>query len=922
MPDKQESTEAKARLYSLYLRPWTLDVRIATGEVPHVTKLDDASRCLQLGGTTTGESSGGSTLEGKTSSEKTQGRKRLRGKQSVCVTPAVRSYATTWSWYVRGHVVSEHAAKIIKQFMAACCGKSSKTDDAVDGDDDKHEKPREIPGNQLPLGRVHAILDRMSSAKPDSRKRTPEDNEGAEQPHAKETDEEDVDQEALKQSDAIRDAMQTTARLWSRTAKPWPEEALDRSTSTIVEAMEKQVRRREKKSKEKKTYKAKDFQARAYMAWKEADVQSWLTHLTQEEEPPNDKQMEFIRRVANRCREECRSFKAPHAKEYSDEPLRDCLLGLPGAGKSTCIKYARRFFEECLQWEDGVQFQFLASQNTMAALIGGATIHTWGTIPVNATDASNKVQTKHADGDVDDLFLKALSIRFLIIDEVSTASPMLLGLLDAYLRRACCRHPYAKQGRRKRPFGGINVIFAGDFWQLPPVRANAIFANPFKRGCYGAEEQKIFKMFWNPKDEDSIQKTFLLTEPMRTRDPWLKTVLEADRTGSESWEMYCFMHGFPTRNPGSWLPGSPQPLCGNSTCATLAENEWPEMWRRGRGTWDNWLLRRERECAICKTERERRCCVLRPNNEADVERYTSEPFTGAPYVHPFRHPSYHATQLRAILFAKSSKRQLLWVTAYDKVLTNNVATSKEKEELRKERWLEFHDRFTAGIPGLLPLVRDLPVRFTESVDRVSREMGVFKHCRGILREWQLSETEIERLKDLEDPEVVLYQRPTKLFIEVDTGTKLMPMVAGKKIYTLKVQARQWTLDKGGAVKIQRFGFPIVPDFGGTAHAYCGSTLTAALGDLLPWWRKPRLEDMLKGYIIKSRVKEAQQLFLAQPYNPHLFRQGLLPGPQLLLDVLLEQKTMEEASKAWKQHEADKKSKGSTGRGIFRISIVP
>ena len=82
----------------------------------------------------------------------------------------------------------------------------------------------------------------------------------------------------------------------------------------------------------------------------------------------------------------------------------DCLLGIPGAGKSECIKLMRRFFEECLKWEDGVQFQFLASQNTMAALIGGRTIHTWGVIPVNATDAFNKIHTKGADGDIDELF--------------------------------------------------------------------------------------------------------------------------------------------------------------------------------------------------------------------------------------------------------------------------------------------------------------------------------------------------------------------------------------------------------------------------------------------------------------------------------------------------------------------------------------
>ena len=149
--------------------------------------------------------------------------------------------------------------------------------------------------------------------------------------------------------------------------------------------------------------------------------------------------MEFLNAVISHCRTEAQSLQNPETRtHYEDDPLLCCLLGLPGAGKSSCIKLVRRFFEECLKWEDGVQFQFLAWQNTMAALIGGATIHGWGGIPVNATDAGDKINAKGADGDVDKLFLKALGIRWVFLDELSTASPYLLRLLDAYMRRACC----------------------------------------------------------------------------------------------------------------------------------------------------------------------------------------------------------------------------------------------------------------------------------------------------------------------------------------------------------------------------------------------------------------------------------------------------------------------------------------------------
>ena len=207
--------------------------------------------------------------------------------------------------------------------------------------------------------------------------------------------------------------------------------------------------------------------------------------------------------------------------------------------------------------------------------------------------------------------------------------------------------------------------------------------------------------------------------------------------------------------------------------------------------------------------------------------------------------------------------------------------------------MEYHDRFTGGIPGLLPLALNLPVRFTEHINSAAKEMGIFKHTRGILREWEITEEETKRIESLTDWEIVLRQRPTKLYIEVPTGTRLMPTIGGRKIYTLTCQVKPWSLDKAGAIKLKRFGFPIVPDFGGTAHAYCGSTLDAAIGDCLSWDERPRREGMLRAYIIKSRVREAENMLIVQAYSPHLFRQGMLPGPQLLLDVLLKGKTTKE-----------------------------
>ena len=73
---------------------------------------------------------------------------------------------------MRGNVVTEHAARLIKQMLATFCGKSSTRDGDAELEDDVAQKVRELPANVLPLARVHAILDRMSEANKDGARKS------------------------------------------------------------------------------------------------------------------------------------------------------------------------------------------------------------------------------------------------------------------------------------------------------------------------------------------------------------------------------------------------------------------------------------------------------------------------------------------------------------------------------------------------------------------------------------------------------------------------------------------------------------------------------------------------------------------------------------------------------------------------------
>ena len=215
----------------------------------------------------------------------------------------------------------------------------------------------------------------------------------------------------------------------------------------------------------------------------------------------------------------------------------------------------------------------------------------------------------------------------------------------------------------------------------------------------------------------------------------------------------------------------------------------------------------------------------------------------------------------------------------------------------RQQFLHLHDKKTAGIMGLFPAVLNLPVSLTQTEDA---SVGAVKNARGTLVGWTLPEVETTRLQTVTDHEVVLEQRPTQLLIKLKKPIAGFRSECGEGVYIMKPKIREWARDKAGFAKVRRLGFAIVPEFGGTIHGYCGETLDAILLDLLEWHRKPAMEDMHKAYVGRSRTRQTDHMLLVQPYSPHLFRQGEMPGPTILMDVLRGKTSTDQAKKRWKK----------------------
>lgn len=128
------------------------------------------------------------------------------------------------------------------------------------------------------------------------------------------------------------------------------------------------------------------------------------------------------------------------------------LTGEPGSGKTHTVNR----YVACLR-EWGIEPAITASTGIAATHIQGMTVHSWSGIGVReALSAEDLNQIAEHRWVVD----RVNRASVLIIDEVSMLSARMLSMVDAVCRRI---------RRSPAPFGGLQVVLVGDFFQLPPV---------------------------------------------------------------------------------------------------------------------------------------------------------------------------------------------------------------------------------------------------------------------------------------------------------------------------------------------------------------------------------------------------------------------------------------------------------------------
>lgn len=130
------------------------------------------------------------------------------------------------------------------------------------------------------------------------------------------------------------------------------------------------------------------------------------------------------------------------------------LTGAAGTGKTHVLNQYIGYLKE-----NNIPVAITASTGIAATHMDGRTIHSWSGIALRRSLGKK---------DLDKLYYndftreRITGARVLIIDEISMLDATVLSLLD----RVC------KFVRRKpQPFGGLQLVLCGDFFQLPPVPA-------------------------------------------------------------------------------------------------------------------------------------------------------------------------------------------------------------------------------------------------------------------------------------------------------------------------------------------------------------------------------------------------------------------------------------------------------------------
>ncbi|RMZ90363.1 hypothetical protein DV736_g2396, partial [Chaetothyriales sp. CBS 134916] len=182
------------------------------------------------------------------------------------------------------------------------------------------------------------------------------------------------------------------------------------------------------------------------------------------------------------------------------------FTGSAGTGKSVLMRSIITKFKQKYRRETD-RLAITASTGLAACVIEGQTLHSWAGIGLGKEPVPELVKKIKRNAKTKARWLRT---KVLVVDEVSMVDGTLFDKLEQIARMI---------RNSGRPFGGIQLVVTGDFFQLPPVpdrNSEATFA--------------FDAATWNT----CIDHTILLTHVFRQKDPIFASMLNEMRMGKLS----------------------------------------------------------------------------------------------------------------------------------------------------------------------------------------------------------------------------------------------------------------------------------------------------------------------------------------------------------------------------------------------------
>ena len=261
---------------------------------------------------------------------------------------------------------------------------------------------------------------------------------------------------------------------------------------------------------------------------KEPNLVEEISDTISEDEYDSDNEEDYYDRIIRKSPIEFSDEQIAFLELAVKERKNVLLAAAAGFGKSSIIETAITLFDHVLkplsmqqirkqygghcnieEMMSAPTYGLCASTGRAASLIKGRTLHSYFGVGIGKGSVDDWIRRVSTARYLREIYINLRAVQVIIIDEVSMISNQFLDKISEYLQRI---------RRCDKPFGGVQMIFIGDFAQLGPVQGSFMFKS---------SEYKAANV-----------QTHLLTKCFRQNDPTLLKILNEIRFGSCSDESF------------------------------------------------------------------------------------------------------------------------------------------------------------------------------------------------------------------------------------------------------------------------------------------------------------------------------------------------------------------------------------------------